>query len=752
MDKNRNKLASVIRRQAAEDGIVLDTLELLNILPSYQMYQSTVSMNLTPTTEREQNLPSYELTPQPSVESTVADHILNSPGYFLQRPNEVASEESEDTDQRQETILGNVHKLKRLSSTNKDVSKLLLLKIYFTEKIGKIGVAPKIIDPLSRELKQGDYIYGFIYITNNTATEIPFDMFAVVLEGTEMDMSPVHSIVQYPSSVSQLLTMFDFAASYNDATVDRLSNEVNSPYIPVQSFDPVDNTRVQLDHSRSLKPKTTYKKFFAFKLPEKLLDSTCEHGLVKHLQLPATLGTSRYETLNIMRKRLKPVDEDKTGGTNATGETVENSKLKFACCANDFAFDDVSVSYSVNARIIGRESNYDSILRSNALLSPTIGSNEYVVASEVSAFLRVIPTTKSIFELNSAMISEEARLIYSSMVERIKEIIARGKEMTQHPPDVRDTSNSLRPTSSSVELNKLSQSYYQKSSLSHTGRNSGRSNYYHAIYAYKKKTVFQSKVLGMAAFNTPRVEYRVSYMQIPKYIKPDSPRPITKVKIPMNIEYFNSENGNSSPPDFKKVSGELIVLTIKSKNAPIPVVIHPDMLFDYKGKGTENFDIITVKRFQSYALELTKLVKEHGGEALDIDKQLMKDVKCLANLHTKYDHLKINHLSIQKDGKEVEGNLISSIPWGTSDTKTTGNRPAKALEYSKNFDIEFDMTNISQSTHNPKDFCLIPEFQSCTLARIYYVRLKFKSPSGEKIYLRVPLLIQNMDSPMYSAE
>lgn len=751
-NRYRLRLSSVIRRQAAEDGVVQDELELLNILPSYQMYRNTVSMNLTPSTDNEEQLlPDYELTPQMSAGSLSSS--ASNGDYFGQMPaSEPNSNINENVEESNETILGNVHKLKRLSSTNKNVSKLLKLQLFFTEKVGKIGVKPKIIDPLSMELKQGDYVYGFILINNNTDKIIPFDLFAVVLEGSEITMNNKQSIVQYPTSVTQFLTMFDFAASYNDANVDRLSDEKSNPHIPMETYDPIDNTRVQLDHKRILKPNITYKKFFAFKLPEKLLDSTCDHGLVNHLQLPSTLGVSKYEAINTLRQKWKAVEEDKVKGVSTpTVEADLNSKLKYSCCTNDFAFPENSISYSISARIIGKESDYEPLFHSG-VMSPKPPSHEYVVANEVSAYLRVISSTNSIFELNRKMIVEEARLIYSNMVEKIKGIIAHGKELSFVPQESRDTisSPSLRPTSSSVELSKMSQLYYQKPVSSENGSKSSRSNAYHAIYAHKKKTVFgQSKVLGLAAFNTPRVEYRVSYLQVPKFIKPDSPPPVTKISIPINLEYFNSEKVHSPPPEFRKVSVELIVCTIKSKNLPIPVVIHPDMLFDYKGKGTENFDLLTIKKFQNYAHDISKLMKEHGPQKLDIDKQLIKDIKCLANLAAKYDHLKFQNPSIQVDGSTVEENSITSIPWQTKEKGQNGDS-TKHIEYFKSFNINIDMKNLIQSSNPSSDFCLIPDFQFCTLARIYYIKLKFKCPNGEKVYLRVPILIQNMDSPVYT--
>ena len=45
-----------------------------------------------------------------------------------------------------------------------------------------------------------------------------------------------------------------------------------------------------------IQPGVTYKRYFNFKIPNNLLDSECnDHGLSKHVDLPPTLGLSRWE-------------------------------------------------------------------------------------------------------------------------------------------------------------------------------------------------------------------------------------------------------------------------------------------------------------------------------------------------------------------------------------------------------------------------------------------------------------------------
>ena len=60
--------------------------------------------------------------------------------------------------------------------------------------------------------------------------------------------------------------------------------------------------------------------------------------------------------------------------------------------------------------------------------------------------------------------------------------------------------------------------------------------------------------------------------------------------IPFDLTFiFGDEKTGSvsSLPEFKSLSVELIALTVKSKKLPIPVVIHPEMMFDNKTKNGE---------------------------------------------------------------------------------------------------------------------------------------------------------------------
>ena len=202
----------------------------------------------------------------------------------------------------------------------------------------------------------------------------------------------------------------------------------------------------------------------------------------------------------------------------------------------------------------------------------------------------------------------------------------------------------------------------------------------------------------------------------------------------------------SSLPEFKSLSVELIALTVKSKKLPIPVVIHPEMMFDNKtkmGSSNDNFDILTIKKFQKYAVELLKLLKEVGPEPLDVDRDLVLDIKCLANLTTKYVHMKIKDVVIKAN--EQSYTSITAVPWQKEVLKSTDSTTGKeqsTVKYSKNLNLSIDLANTVMKPTNLTDFCLVPDFQTCLMARIYYLKVDLKFHTGEKITLRVPIVLQ----------
>lgn len=722
------------------EGSNPDENELLNILPSYHMYQSTIARNSVLSNEDlRTDPPTYEMTPLSAASSidyfNVTTPTLNNLGSSA---NELPDEFSSD-----DSIVANSHKLKRLAAFNRDIARELDIRIYLTEGICKAGVEPKIINPLSKEYKQGDYVYGFVLITNRTTKLIPFDMFNVVFEGMVSLGHSKDPTVDNPLKVFKFLSMFDFNASWNDGYLDRFSNENNNPHVPKVHVDPYDHIITQLNPRKILEPQITYKKFFTFKIPERLLESSCVHDSVQHLQIPPTLGISKNEFIHSLRQKwnLRKDYRHEMPPKNEDSPNSNKKEVKYASVTNDMSFSDAAVSYCISARFIGKSSEYTNLVGNNSAAFNQI-REEYVVANEDYCYIRVIPTTNPLFELNRSMIIEEARLMHTNLVDKVENLIKSGKEiLDKNNGDVRCPG--LHITESAVQLAKMQQSYYSK--VRHQPNND---QIYEVFLPYKRKAILgPSKPIGLLALSSPVKEYFAPYIVPDKLKGPKVNNDSTKIRIPIDLYFIFADNNKGSPPDIKNISVEIVALTVKSKNLPIPLVFHHGMAFQNKNKPADNFDNHTIKTFQKYAHELSKIIKETDAESLDIDRDLLRDVKCLSNLTAKYDNFKVSNIKINKRDGTERHSLLSSVPWETEHMRTensSGSREEQ-VKYSKKFDIVLDTTSTIFSHVHSNEFCLIPDFQFCYLARLYYFKINVKCPNGEKLSVCLPLNIQKVN-------
>lgn len=730
------------QRENESDNLKKDEELLLNILPSYHMFQSTISKNLTPTREDVRiQPPSYELTPQSSVNST-ASSVDYFSGVNFTSPEPQSRDENitDGITQWEDTLLANSHKLKKLASLNSEISKNVTIQIYFTKEIGKPGVKPTMLDPLQLELSQGDYIYGYILVKNTLDIDVPFDMFSASLEGVITMGNNKTSVIQQPTYLKKFLVMFDFNASWNDGCLDRLVTDNNNPHQPLNNrYDPVDNTHLELDFRKILKPNITYKKFFAFRIPERLLEHVClEHGLIKHLQLPPTLGVSNGEIISSLKRKWN--EDTLQVETLAKLNLDGRNNHKYVSYADDCSFSGLSIGYSINVRIIGKASDYQSLFDKVSYNILNSEVDEYVVTNEECCFLRIIPRTSDAFESNRALIDEESKLMYAHLNDQINEKIRMGREMSNQTYNDRVLSNDNLRTESSSDLAKMRQAYVSNVKKKPTSE----SNVYESYHPYKKKTLLgQSKTVGIITLSAPKKCYSINYTSPLRSSK--SKKSPSTLSIPINLLCLFPEKKHYPLPEYKKISVELIALTVKSKRLPIPFMINEDMLFRNNNKMFDDFDHQVIKRFQDYAAELSKILKDVDPMKLGIEKQMLQDIKCVANLSTKYDAIKLPY-KIQIEGSDVSNQSVTSIPWELESLsiKTTNGEIETQEKSQKSFNLLIDFTSILNPTLD--SYCLIPEFQFCLAARMYYIRISLRQQNNEKVTLKVPILLKNYNS------
>ncbi|KAI5955603.1 hypothetical protein KGF54_001105 [Candida jiufengensis] len=651
---------------------------LNNILPSYEMFKSTISLELEPSNENflvdPPTYDDYEMTPvssqtqSPLEEQPPSDsNNLYVDDYF--DPNQ------ENDNSWQNTILTNVDKLANLTLEQNSPSNQLNVNIKFTENVCQKGIKPVIIDPSNKEFTQGDYIHGYITMENTSNEPISFDMVYVVFEGTLTVLETnLTSIIKF-----KFLNMMDLFASWSYANIDRLVTDNGDPHDWCDGeIDPYDNTLLAIDVKRIFEPHVKYKRFFTFKIPEKLLDDECDHSLPMHTQIIPTFG--------IDKQNIPPsvILANKT------------NQIK------DLSFIDSNITYSVDARVIGRASKYNYKLGNE--------KDQFILAKQVSCPIRVIP--------NHIEFDYDASVHYHAFVQSVVEKIEFGNSLLYN-------SHPLLSPSVSQDTMKIKQLYNET-------RCDTKSFQYEAVQPFKKKSFGSSKNLGIVSLSTDKKTYVIQYTPPTKFgteIKD------TEVIIPIELKYTGKE-----APEVKSIDVELVTLTVQSKKHSIPIEFTSEMLFNDQEITSKpianNFDSIIIHKFQNYLHELNRLIKECGNETLKIETKQYRDVKALASLKTKYINLPISDLLFLTQSKDGFGSnaSIKSIPWEKDDQW-----------FKKKFFIKMNLNNcglkgIDHPIRGLNKITLVPNFQTCYMARLYYLKINLKT-NGALLILHVPIEI-----------
>lgn len=692
---------------------------IVSILPSYHMFQSTISRSLIAengvSTEEP---PDYLFSPQISITSPsdlssqeqlsgyfdIVQSGTNSSNQSLSGGSALADPTTEYV-RWEDTILANTDKIKDLTKYGNVIAKNIKIRIQLTKDVGEVGVTPEIIDPSTIKLQQNEYVYGFVTMTNENNFNVPFEMFCVSFEG-EITLEAEHP--ENPPLTKKILTMFDFNASWSDGTLDRFPEDNNNPHEPLKhDIDPVDGTCIQLNQNKVLIPGITYKKFFAFKLPEKLLDYSCEtHNSIKHLQIPSSIGKSRNEIISDGRR------------AKLFGEKITLERL---VKPTDLGFVNSTVGYSICARILGKAKDYK-------FHDPDAKhENELVIANQMQQFIKVLPHDHPLFVINRKMIEEEAMLNHINRVNKIEQIIHTYTAMHSLPD--------LEVVKSEVsELNKLKNSYFETVATP-------RQDTYQVFTSHKvKKNVLKTSLKGLITISTPKTTYQI-FPQLHHLVKHLEPVPESEVRIPFQISYMTKDMDLLTLKFTPSVT--LVASNIKSQY-PIPAVFYPDMMFENNGKENDNFSFLTIRRFYDYRKQISKILR--NKQLTSEEKTLLSDVRTLSSLKVIYKYLQVREMKIEGDtatltttsktGSSKTGSsqtvTINDIDWKI-DTEKSG---SDGMLFTKSFTLCLNIANtFKEST---QDFVLLPDFQNCYMARLYHLAIEFNGTP-----IKVPLRIQH---------
>ncbi|CAH2355871.1 hypothetical protein CLIB1423_36S00738 [[Candida] railenensis] len=632
-----------------------------NILPSYQMFSHTVNKSCEIEFENNSAPPSYqELTNSGRCLGCNSLPTSTSQASLI---NSSSSQSASEATSNQENILNNVLKLNNITnSLTNNYSKSVKLSIVLTEDEGTSEFTE--LRAKSIEYSQTDTICGYVLIENTSAIPIPFEIFYVSLQGafeTTDKISKSHNREKF-------LEMIDLSASYD--------NPFNVRYKDTEMLCSIDEDLLQ----RNIGPKRVYKRFFSFKIPNRLLEDSCIHDCSTHIELPPTLGIRNVEA---------------------------------------------SINYSIEAILIGKNSMYEHFDKNN-----TISNNfpdRYIVLKEITKDLRIVSLDTETASYSSGTVSyeslqDEIDFNLNSLAELESDQTTNFKRANSKTAyhvinDPKPLLESHACETASMNSNKSQERCYQYENFQREVE-----NFQIICHCPVKTRKGLKKIIEDYFFTSPNVSYKIDYIKPPQYRRHELIQDRSwKFDIPFNLtnQHFKSA------PIFKNVTAELVSLTIISKVSSIPVEINHNMVFQNGNELT--FDDIVVKPMRRKLEALRGFAKRMEPNTVRMSSSLIRDLETISSLTS---------ICVVMDVNEVKLTPTSSSSTGVKNKMLQGtynisvDLTKSAIKYRKSRGIAYD------------SFCLIPSFQSCKLARIYFLKLKLECSNGFAINFKVPIEVK----------
>ena len=191
-------------------------------------------------------------------------------------------------------------------------------------------------ESILKEYTSGDTIHGYCVIENKSNEPIKFEMFYVTLEA----YTSVIDKKKGTRTMKRFLRMVDLSASWSYTNID-----IASGFRYKCRAKDFDDAILGLNNNRILEPGLKYKKFFVFKFPKQLLDTTCKQEHFSHCLLPPSLGIDKYRD-NCKYSGIKVNHILGCGHLGTKGSPI---------LTNDFSDGDLSINYTIDTRIVGKD-------------------------------------------------------------------------------------------------------------------------------------------------------------------------------------------------------------------------------------------------------------------------------------------------------------------------------------------------------------------------------------------------------------
>lgn len=637
----------------------------------------------------------------------------------------------------------------------------LKIDIHVTKDVPFLN-KPSETESMLKEYTSGDVVHGYVIVENIYDEPIEFKMFHVTLEGYTSIVDNEHK----KQIFKKFLTMVDLSASWSHGNISPSANLSFEAY----SKD-YEGCILGLPKNRILAPKTKYKKYFTFKLPYNLLDSTCRHQQEIHTLLPPSFGVDR------IKKRGKY--------SNLKVDPILNyGNLKFQgspILTDDLSGDVLSINYSINARIIGYTPKNQSRL---------------CILKDQEYSLRFIP-----FGFVTPIISSKKDLEFLCLnIERVFQVADRALKLNNknliENVEISDMNVKLRQLNIGNSNNDVNSGYnsndYKFSIRNHELNNNNNNNSdftkieNHLDYVYKNhsnllKSNFLNKLKNINKNdsinnkNFTKSGLITISTTIPKEGLPYySPKLISKTNELTNLSISGSLNNQDllneelsiiekqelsninfklkfspsdhslelSPPDLKTIKTSLSIFNIYSTSS-IPIKISYDLL-----KENEFNKLKTkFKKYETTYEELkTKFNNKSNISKSDQEEEEELDINSFIDETIIQDIKSMNQLKVEKyiiSPIDFEPQYKTS-QWSKSSSSSTTSDHNSITQSLYSWERTIDISNFSF----PKNLnqTLIPNFQTCLLSRIYCINFNFYFINDQNVEINVPIRVRKFEN------
>lgn len=358
---------------------------------------------------------------------------------------------------------------------------------------------------------------------------------------------------------------------------------------------------------------------------------------------------------------------------------------------DSLAFLNTSIKYSVHARCIAPDTN----------------TREYYSLQDSEREVRIVPTKVKMSSIEDLFLKAQVKYSFDNLFNKIRRDIQIMKEIRGMVPAAKIYK---------YRKNETAQPQFTFSP-----------DVYNVTSQLMKRSISGSKNYGNIRLSVPAVEKVIPYIPQREYRSNDSvpPHILNSWKISFPVELILTTSSKVKPPKIKLICSSLVIVSFAtSSEDSIPLEFDSDMIFN--NSTGENFSSIVQRPISDLSTQLMEQIKETEG--VHCDKYLLDELRSIGNVRQKT-------VSLQLDDVKVSPNAGR---WSMKN----GQPVANFMVY---LDLASACLNNARTDKGKRLFdlySLVPEFQHCKIAQMYYIETNFILNNGTSMSIKLPLSIQ----------